>query len=131
MDTTNKRYFDADKLIRDIHNKIVIWHNNDDRLNPTEMGRELRFLSQEIAEDVLKAVHGDDVSIEIDKHKLGIAEEPKEEATSTPDSNDIRASMSSEHDLTEDQVSSALMASREHRLQEKKYLEERKDDAFI
>lgn len=71
----NRQYFDADKLIRTIYNKIAIWHNNDERLNDIEMGRELRFLSQEIAEDVLKAVHGSQADITLDKHKLGMTEE--------------------------------------------------------
>jgi len=79
MDTTNRQYFDADKLLRDIYNKIVVWHNNDERLSNVEMGRELRFLSKEIVEDVLKAVHGDKVQITLDKHKLGMSESEVEQ----------------------------------------------------
>lgn len=114
-----RQYFDADKLIRDIYNKIVIWHNNDERLNSIEQGRELKFLSQEIAEDVLKAVHGEDVSIGIDKRKLGLVESDTAEtqAPSEP--------ISPEHNLTEEQVRDAMEASRKHRLQEKTYLESR------
>ena len=74
METNTRQYFDADKLIRDIYNKIVAWHNNDERLNEIEMGRELRFLSKDIAEDVLKAVHGQNIEITLDRHKLGMTE---------------------------------------------------------
>lgn len=73
-----RQYFDADKLIRTIYHKIAVWHNNDERLNDIEMGRELRFLSQEIAEDVLKAVHGPQADITLDKHKLGMTAEELE-----------------------------------------------------
>lgn len=75
MDTSKRHYFDADKLILKIYNKIAVWHNNDERLSPSELGRELRFLSQEIAEDVLKAVHGSNAGISLDKEKLGMTEE--------------------------------------------------------
>ncbi len=78
MDTKNRRYFDADKLIHKIYSKIAIWHNNEERLNDSEMGRELRFLSEEIAEDVLKAVHGAEVNITLDKSKLDLTDEELE-----------------------------------------------------
>lgn len=51
-----KRYFDADKLVQLMYNKIAIWHNNDDRLNDIEMGRELKFLCKEMINDVLVTV---------------------------------------------------------------------------
>jgi hypothetical protein len=75
MSTTNRHYFDADKLILKIYNKIAVWHNNEERLNDSELGRELRFLSEEIAEDVLKAVHGHNTQIALDKSKLNMTEE--------------------------------------------------------
>lgn len=64
-----RKYFDADKLIQRIYNKIALWHNNDERLNDSEMGRELKFLSKEIAEDVLTSVFGA-TEIKVDKTAL-------------------------------------------------------------
>jgi hypothetical protein len=61
-----KVYFDLDKLTKKIHNRIVVWHNNDDGLSPTEMSRELKWLIPIIIEDVLKGVHGDEVRIKND-----------------------------------------------------------------
>ncbi len=67
--TNERKYFDADKLIQRIYNKIAVWHNNDERLNDSEMGRELKFLSKEIAEDVLTSVFGA-TEIKVDKTAL-------------------------------------------------------------
>jgi hypothetical protein len=61
-----KVYFDLDKLTKKIHNRIAVWHNNDDGLSPTEMSRELKWLIPIIIEDVLKGVHGDEARIKND-----------------------------------------------------------------
>lgn len=55
-----KLYFDFDALIKKIHNRIVIWHNNEEKLSPEEMGRELKWITPLIIEDVLRHVHNDD-----------------------------------------------------------------------
>lgn len=54
-----KKHFDADKLIHRMYHRIVLWHNNDERLNNEEMGRELKFLCTDLTEDVLRAVFGE------------------------------------------------------------------------
>lgn len=53
-----RKYFDAEKLIHRLYTKIAIWHNNEDKLNDVEMGRELRFLCKDITNDVLTTVLG-------------------------------------------------------------------------
>jgi len=70
----DRKYFDANKLIHTIYHKIAVWHNNEERLSDIELGRELKFLSKDIAEDVLKEVFGE-VSIEVDKEKLGMTKD--------------------------------------------------------
>lgn len=69
--SSERKYFDADKLVRRIYRKIAIWHNNDERLNDVELGRELRFLSKDIAIDVIREVFGAD-TIKLDEEKLGM-----------------------------------------------------------
>jgi len=76
--SNERKYFDADKLVHKIYHKIAVWHNNDERLNDVELGRELKFLSKDLAIDVIKEIFGAD-SIKMDKEKLGM----------TPDEVDI------------------------------------------
>lgn len=71
---SERKYFNADKLINTIYNKIALWHNNDDRLSNVELGRELKFLSRDIAEDVIREVFGDS-AIKVDTNKLEVTDE--------------------------------------------------------
>ena len=71
---SERKYFDGDQLIRKMYHKIAVWHNNDEKLNDQELGSELKLLCQVLAEDVLKAVHGDEAVMNIDKKKLGMTD---------------------------------------------------------
>ena len=71
---SERKYFDGDQLIRKMYHKIAVWHNNDEKLNDQELGLELKLLCQVLAEDVLKAVHGDEAVMNIDKKKLGMTD---------------------------------------------------------
>jgi hypothetical protein len=65
--SSSRTYFDAEKLIRSIYNKIAVWHNNENKLNPTEMQRDLRWLSSDIIQEVIATVHNKlDVEIRAD-----------------------------------------------------------------
>jgi hypothetical protein len=65
--SNERKYFDADKLIHRLYSKIAIWHNNEDRLNDVEMGRELKFLCKDITNDVLVTVLGSsDIKVDTD-----------------------------------------------------------------
>lgn len=67
--SNERKYFDPEKIINTIYNKIALWHNNDDRLTNEELGRELRFVSRDIVEDVIRGVFGES-SIKIDREKM-------------------------------------------------------------
>ena len=64
-----RKYFNADVLLRKVYTKIATWHNNDERLSDEELGRELKFLSKEIIEDVIFEVIGAD-GIKVDRSGL-------------------------------------------------------------
>ena len=76
-----KKYFDADKLIHLLYHKIAMWHNNDDKLNDSEMGRELKFLCKDITNDVLVTVLGS-TEVKLDKvalsRQVDVPDEPSE-----------------------------------------------------
>lgn len=64
-----KKHFDADKLLRTMYHRIAVWHNNDDRLGDEELQRELKFICQDLMEDVLSATFGTS-EVKVDKDVL-------------------------------------------------------------
>ncbi len=50
--------FDIDVLIRKVHNKIALWHNNDKKISADELQKDLQFLSKDIIEDVIETCLG-------------------------------------------------------------------------
>lgn len=72
---SEKKYFDANKLIKSMYTQIAVWHNNEEKFSDDELGLELRLLCRNLAEEVIQAVHGEEASIEVDKQKLKMTED--------------------------------------------------------